>query len=132
MGKQFDLEACDPGIRDLVVLLRIHGYNTVDSGDGVSKLIGDSESLESSGIRDYPHVVCRGNLNDAHMIAALLVSNGVPLVEIGIDGGVQIQYTLDICTGFEMIDVMGLNDADLCRFQEILSTKTLDETKNVC
>lgn len=116
MGKQFDLETCDHGIRKLVTLLRVNGFNTVDSGDGVSKLTGDPDS--DNEIRGYPHVVCRGDLNDARMIAALLAANGVPLVEIGIDGGVQIQYTLDVCTDMEIIDVMGLNDADLCSFQE--------------
>jgi hypothetical protein len=32
-----DVEALDPGVRDLVVALREAGYGTTDSGDGVTK-----------------------------------------------------------------------------------------------
>lgn len=44
--------ALDPGIRLVVTWLRDHGYNTTDSGDGVSKaeLIAEGEAL------DEPHV----------------------------------------------------------------------------
>jgi len=30
-------EELDPGVKDLVLLLRSHGWNTTDSGDGKSK-----------------------------------------------------------------------------------------------
>lgn len=58
----FDPSELDPGIRDLVVHLRSHGFDTRDSGDGVSKgdrgqawphvaiWIGDSISDASKGI----------------------------------------------------------------------------------
>ena len=32
-----ETEALDPGIRRLVTLLRAHGFETTDSGDGVTK-----------------------------------------------------------------------------------------------
>ena len=47
-----EIEALDPGIRDVVVFLREHGFDTFDSGDGVSK--------EPDAIYiPYPHVFMR-------------------------------------------------------------------------
>lgn len=45
----FDIKQVDPGVRKLVRFLRSNGYNTTDSGDGVSK-----EDIE--GALDIPHV----------------------------------------------------------------------------
>lgn len=47
-----DYDALDPGIRDVVRLLREHGFDTRDSGDGISK------PLDSEGVLRFPHVVC--------------------------------------------------------------------------
>jgi hypothetical protein len=44
------MASLDPGVRDLVAALRAAGFNTTDSGDGVSK---DSACREL----DYPHVM---------------------------------------------------------------------------
>lgn len=43
----------DPGIRNLVMALRAAGYNTTDSGDGVSK---PKDWYESGEALPYPHV----------------------------------------------------------------------------
>lgn len=53
MSDDLDYEQLDPGIIGLVALLRAHGFETTDSGDGVSK--------KAKGIDDalpYPHVFC--------------------------------------------------------------------------
>lgn len=49
-----EVESLDPGIRDLVVQLRAAGYETTDSGDGVSK---SKDWYESGEAIPYPHVV---------------------------------------------------------------------------
>ena len=45
-----DYDELDPGIREVVRLLRKHHFDTTDSGDGVSKDADPGEVL------DYPHV----------------------------------------------------------------------------
>lgn len=47
MSDELDPSELDPGIRKLVMLLRKHGYETTDSGDGVSNDYADM---------DFPHV----------------------------------------------------------------------------
>lgn len=62
-----DAARLDHGIRRLVTLLREHGFNTTDSGDGVAKLqaayceeptFNRPTILHEFGILDVPHVVC--------------------------------------------------------------------------
>ena len=47
-----DVSALDPGVRDTVTLLRAHGFDTTDSGDGVSK-------PPEQRVFNVPHVACR-------------------------------------------------------------------------
>lgn len=42
----------DPGIRDVVVMLRAHGFDTTDSGDGASK----ADAILSGDALPFPHV----------------------------------------------------------------------------
>lgn len=49
----FDYEALDPGIRAAVRHLRAHGFETTDSGDGVSK---PADWFESGEALRVPHV----------------------------------------------------------------------------
>lgn len=46
-----DYEALDPGIREVVRLIRDAGYETTDSGDGISKRATNPDALP------FPHVV---------------------------------------------------------------------------
>lgn len=48
-----DYERLDPGIRAVVKMLRGFGFETTDSGDGVSKL---SQGYEPNEIISVPHV----------------------------------------------------------------------------
>lgn len=72
-----DGTALDPGIRDVVKLLREHGYATTDSGDGVSKPEGWHESGEAM---PYPHVACTTESAtlraDSERLVELLRENG--------------------------------------------------------
>lgn len=65
-----EVECLDPGIRDLVVMLRAAGFETTDSGDGVSKPAGER-------VFDYPHVYAVASsphrlLYEAHRLQELL------------------------------------------------------------
>jgi hypothetical protein len=52
--ESLDLSTLDPGIRDVVAKLREQGFNTTDSGDGVSK----SQADYATGCAiPFPHVV---------------------------------------------------------------------------
>jgi hypothetical protein len=46
-------EDLDPGIREVVRMLRDAGFNTTDSGDGVTKV-----ALGHEGVMTVPHVHC--------------------------------------------------------------------------
>lgn len=67
------IEDTDPGIRDLVIALRGVGFNTTDSGDGVSKP-PDERTFE------MPHVIISterfGLLDEADRLQAWLDDNG--------------------------------------------------------
>lgn len=45
-------DALDPGIRDVVVRLRDHGFRTTDSGDGASKV----DAILTAEALPFPHV----------------------------------------------------------------------------
>jgi hypothetical protein len=49
-----EVNALDPGIRDVVVVVNEHGFETTDSGDGVSK---PADWYESGEAIPFKHVV---------------------------------------------------------------------------
>lgn len=53
MLKEIDPGILDPGIRELVILLRNEGFETVDSGDGFTKFI---DRPREDWELPYPHV----------------------------------------------------------------------------
>lgn len=100
-------ENLDPGIRRTVAWLRERGFETTDSGDGVSKAeaIAEGEALET------PHVFivstpARMN-EEAERLLAALSRFGVVV------GSAEIQATYDPSDGSGAILLCGIDDARL-------------------
>lgn len=64
----------DPGIRCTVALLRAHGFDTTDSGDGVSKIGGELD--HDNEVMRVPHVFMRVQsatmIEESHRLAGLV------------------------------------------------------------
>lgn len=69
--KEIDYDALDPGIRETVRWMRSHGFETTDSGDGVTKLAAGWSRDE---VLDVPHVHARVDPFDLVRQADRLVS----------------------------------------------------------
>lgn len=67
-----DYDALDPGIRDTVRILRAEGFDTMDSGDGVSKTAEGGWDMDA--IIPVPHVAIRVSPSDVAAEADRLVS----------------------------------------------------------
>lgn len=74
MTDDFPYYELDPGIVDVVRLLREAQFDTCDSGDGITKISAGWEPYECA--LPYPHVVCRSSEDmmfvDARRMYALL------------------------------------------------------------
>ena len=101
-----DLAEIDPGVRRLVALLNERGFNTTDSGDGVSK------DPEARWI-EHPHVFIRCE-SPEHMIAQSYRVVDV-LTEVGVrwDGAANVEATWSPVDGVAIIMVTHVSDADL-------------------
>lgn len=75
----------DPGIKDTVKLLRSHGFNTTDSGDGVTK----KDLIEEGQALDYPHVA--STVNDLDPVNSFKEAKRMQEI-LGPDWGVQLTY----------------------------------------
>jgi hypothetical protein len=66
-----DIDELDPGVREVVRRLRLHDFETCDSGDGVSKPLDE-------GVLDRPHVFISippaKMLEEAHRLQSLVES----------------------------------------------------------
>lgn len=86
-GDEIDYEALDPGVREQVRALRDAGFDTTDSGDGVSKFTGDHPDRGCA--MPVPNIAARTRLTsmvtDAHLMVDIL----------GPDWVVQASYTTD-------------------------------------
>lgn len=75
MLPDLDLEQLDPGIRRMVSWLRAEGWETTDSGDGVSKPPGPE-------VLPFPHVVIRSSpgrlVDDARRLRKFLCQYNTP------------------------------------------------------
>jgi hypothetical protein len=71
--KEIDLEKLNPGIRATVRFLREHGFNTCDSGDGVT------HEFECDLPIPYVHIQCDADklASEADRLAELMKSVGV-------------------------------------------------------
>jgi hypothetical protein len=77
----------DPGIRDVVRLLRERGFNTTDSGDGVSKV---AKHGPMDGVLPFPHVVA---LLDEETMISETKRLGRLALEIGSEWHVEMSWS---------------------------------------
>jgi hypothetical protein len=91
-----DYDAIDPGIREVVRALNDHGFETTDSGDGVTKEPDPGE------VMPFPHVA-------VHSTAETMISDSRRLFALsrgelrGVLGGVKIEATFDPADGHAII-----------------------------
>jgi hypothetical protein len=87
MYDDFNFDELDPGIRETVRFLRKHGFETVDSGDGVSKV---GTELEDAML-DFPHVAMLTTpytmVEESERLYSLLKAQGV---QFGPNGVVSV------------------------------------------
>jgi hypothetical protein len=104
------MQNLDPGIAQTVALLRHWGFQTCDSGDGVTKLAeGDTD-----GVLDFPHVVMRvddpSNLvAEARRLRESLDTMGITVSQQGA-GEVWIEASFDPVNNTAVIFLGGMND----------------------
>lgn len=123
----------DPGIRRLVRLLIDHGFDTTDSGDGVSKFDAEGKPLpgwESDDpsfewVSRTPHVYMRTEpdalASECDRLLRVLFDAGVKVKSIGLtDDAPNIQGTYDPTIRdfhngrrYAIIALTGVSDADL-------------------
>lgn len=98
------LQEIDPGVRRLVAFLNEHGFETTDSGDGVSKP-ADRREL------DFPHVFMSTRpvdlIDEASRLFSLLDQNGLTA-----DPG-TIEASYDVADGSAIIALYSVDDAML-------------------
>jgi hypothetical protein len=109
-----DLDRVQTTMRHLVAWLNDNGFQTTDSGDGVTNVEAGME-----GAASFPHVwiaVSPENLvSEAQRLRHLLVDLGVPVSAMGADPTVPcIQASYDPCAvegASAVLGLMGLSDA---------------------
>ena len=91
----FNYDELDSGIRETVRWLRDRGYDTTDSGDGVSK--GGTE--QASTMLNFPHVVIRivpnKMIHESVRLWETLVEHGIDFEpkNPGYDPGIEVNYS---------------------------------------
>lgn len=111
--RPLDPDTLAPGIRRTVLLLRSWGYDTIDSGDGVTNREAGMECA-----RDYPHVTIslgsgfQGLEQAAVALMVGLRKHGISTGPIG-SGKPSIQASYDPETNLALLDVMDLDDSML-------------------
>lgn len=109
--RALDVLDLDPGVRLAVSWLREHGFETTDSGDGVTKQA--SGEWDESQLCDVPHVVIRvapeALVIEADRLEALLLGIGIRLT--GAPGEVSAEASYDPANRVGVIIVEHLSDA---------------------
>jgi hypothetical protein len=103
--EQHDIDGLDPGIRQLVIYLDGHGFETCDSGDGVSK-VGAMECAEAES-HVYMIVTPTTMVAEAHRLEALLAAGGIDAPELRI----ECSYSPNDMTA--LLSLHGVRDSDL-------------------
>lgn len=121
----FDYTQLDSGIRETVRFIRDAGFNTTDSGDGVSK--GGFDDVLSGNL-GFPHVVVRIKahemLEEAHRLQVHLEGRLGPAEgddEYGPAWQVELSY--DPASGVAIIMVRDVNDAMLAAHPNMVAPK---------
>lgn len=104
--REINYEELNPGIRRLVKMLRDAGFETIDSGDGITNVEAGME-----GALKTPHVHCvvasKVMVQEAHRMLSLFTD-----AALDIESG-QVQAMFDPVDGVATVSVYHLNDADL-------------------
>jgi hypothetical protein len=111
-----NIEGLDPGIREVVALLRVNGFETTDSGDGRTKIGNPAWNQEC--LLDIPHVFMLTTpdrlVQEADRLADLIAARGV---EVG-TARVWIEATYsprDRKGKRAILGLLGLDDAGLAK-----------------
>jgi hypothetical protein len=106
--RPLDPETLTPGIRRLVMALRARGWDTTDSGDGVTNVAAGME-----GAMDVPHVVIDigGDLIPIEASACALLDDAKELLT-SLDG-VHIEASYSPLDGAKIILITGADDSRL-------------------
>lgn len=107
----------DPGIRKLVRLLNDLGFETTDSGDGVSKV----GAIARGHALDYPHVFIAATASTMKRRADMLMRR-LRKEGIQVSPG-QIQASYDPADGSAVIALMGIDDVALVRRRKAAEVK---------
>jgi hypothetical protein len=110
-----ELADLDPGIGRLVRWLQRHGFNTTDSGDGVTK----TEAIAAGEALAEPHVFMTCNpgvlVIEAERLAQLVREQGLPVVQPGAGLGAHVNGSYEPVSGVAVLALFGLCDATLPR-----------------
>jgi hypothetical protein len=106
-----DYSELDPGVRELVRILREHDFDTSDSGDGVTKLAA-GWTPEKDSVLEVPHVhipldYAELMIRESHRLRDLLNNLGI-LVSEG-----MIQTTYDPHSEIAILSLYMVSDKDL-------------------
>jgi hypothetical protein len=110
MGYDIDINELDPGIRETVRWLRGHSFETVDSGDGVSKAgeYGEGDYLP------FPHVamLCTPEtlIYEADRLRDLLEEQGAPMVVVDPETDVHIEASYSPLDGQAVLMLSNVDD----------------------
>jgi hypothetical protein len=109
-----DPNTLDPGIRTTVLWLREHGFDTRDSGDGVSKIDVNAGDDDFAALW-YPHVAIivppDQLIAEARRLLKLLFARGIRIDEQGPDESVPaIEASFDPANDIAMIVLSGVDD----------------------
>lgn len=101
-----DWASLNPGIKRLVALLRAHGFNTCDSGDG------KTHDFECDRPEAYVSmtVSCERLVDEADRLLRVLRKHGIGVGTMNVFGGVMIQASYDPTDGSGILDLTGLTD----------------------
>jgi hypothetical protein len=112
MTDDLDYSQLNHGIREVVRLLRSHGFETTDSGDGVTNVAAGME-----GALAIPHVHCRIPASNQVRCARWAVDALEERCVVVTAGMVQTTY--DPVTSIALLSVYGVDDAALAAARKV-------------